>query len=94
MELIFYKVALILIFSSCKKMYLSPPILRISSWKFYPIEKNMREEWYDDDTIDKFYITIRYSYPNEAYNRCKQQIEQRNWTRPLPVSVWLNRNGS
>lgn len=35
MELIFYKVALILIFSSCKKMYLSPPILRISWWKFY-----------------------------------------------------------
>lgn len=53
MELIFYKVALILIFSSCKKMYLSPPILRISSWKFYSIEKNMREEWYDDDAYDR-----------------------------------------
>lgn len=34
-------------------MYLSPPILRISSWKFYPIEKNMREEWYDDDAYDR-----------------------------------------
>lgn len=34
-------------------MYLSPPILQISSWKFYHDWKKYREEWYDDDAYDR-----------------------------------------
>lgn len=33
-------------------MYLSPPILYHGE-NFITIEKNMREEWYDDDAYDR-----------------------------------------